>query len=478
MSKDDDQFDAETIKMPAISAEDAQTRPSQQAFDAAQPSDTQPSDTQTTKLDSGQFRDIGSTTSKLDSRDLAAITDDTARLSSDLLRGLDDATDDTAILDPAHVLETLQVDGASMHQVTSMQTAVHSMSAATTPIRYIDPEAPRPSIMVLPDGWEAERMEKWLNALQGALIQFGSHGFERLVRDEIDSLRQRFGAEEDDFWGEGKRSRLMREYLAIHARAGDDTTVAEIAASNASMLGPYMRGFADSVALSNWDVFEVVQIDGASIVLERLYDQRRVIVNASLDNYDYETSDRVVSRVVEFRDIAVATSNIPLGQGDADAVLGSLRSFFKGRSWRAFMRNEGAVHLMRLLYERLPVRHVTPVSDRYDGCSRDDVVELHRLFTELEVGIQEEGDLSRGVDAMGAAGYAESFDGGLRFILMADDQTWVVRRLNSERLHVVDIRYMESLGLRPRIHGMVTPNQSIGPQQIRQAAAVARALVS
>ena len=111
--------------------------------------------------------------------------------------------------------------------------------------------------------------------LQASLVQFARFGWERRrPEDELDSS----GITRADLEGGNPRSQFLREFLAIHQRCTDGLSVTDIAAANSRYIESSTQHFITKLALSYWDVYEIVGVRDDTFTLSSRFDSRLRVV--------------------------------------------------------------------------------------------------------------------------------------------------------------------------------------------------------
>lgn len=306
----------------------------------------------------------------------------------------------------------------------------------------------------LPAGWSRATVDRWCEELVDSLRRFGMHALDAMTPSQTEAFERQWGIPLAEAFRAGPVGRAIREFYGIHRRDEHGMSCADFAASSAQHMGPYLGKFAPAVALSCWDLYAVETSGGECARLRSLRTGERVDVHATLVGQRFEPKTFVIARIVPIQNLTVATTVVRCSAECTIAALGELRRKFKGRSSHAFMRREGSRILLGEILRALQAGR-SSLRDRFRDCSNRDVIALHALHAGLEVAVDEDRLVSN-VTAIGdVAGWVEVVDDGVRFVVQRGDQTWEFSRVSSSQLSNNDLSWLESLGLRPRMHGAV-----------------------
>ena len=209
-----------------------------------------------------------------------------------------------------------------------------SFEAPTSPTRYLAPLIPdtRP---------EQSVVDRRVRDMNESIAQFAEFGFDR-CRGELDSA---VVFDRDQLPGSHRCAQLVREYLALHQRCTDGLSVADIAATNSRYIESTTRRFIDRLALSYWDLYEVVGVREDRATLTSRIDAKLHVIQYLEGSI--QVGDVIVARVVDIGGTSVVSSVVVPTCAQTAELTNLLHDSFVGRSWSGFMRGVGAAIVLR-----------------------------------------------------------------------------------------------------------------------------------
>jgi hypothetical protein len=251
--------------------------------------------------------------------------------------------EETIRLDPEWLRCAVACDAKVVREPADTATTREAaFDAPTSQTRYLH-ETPEKSSLPVDDFASLYRRD-----LERSTAQFAEFGWERTT-DE--SVVVRLGLTREVVDDTHPAAPFVTEYLAIHERCIDGLSVADIAAANAEFLESTTRAYIADLALSYWDLYEVVGHHGQTWTLVSRIDSRVHVVRG-LDR-EVEVGDVVVARVVKVGDVSIVGSVVLPTHRQQAELYDTLRSAFHSRSWSGFMRSGGAEIVLDWAVRRL-----------------------------------------------------------------------------------------------------------------------------